>query len=61
MKAHGGEANRAKTHCAQGHPLSGDNLYVWKNCRQCRTCKRAATRRCKAKKKRVSAGLGGAI
>lgn len=31
----------ARTHCLQGHPLSGDNLYVTpdgrRNCRQCRS------------------------
>lgn len=59
--SHGGEANRAKTHCVQGHPLSGVNVYKWKSYRQCRICKRAATRKCKAKKKLGSAGIGGAI
>jgi hypothetical protein len=32
--------NARKTHCPQGHPLSGDNLYVspagWRQCRICR-------------------------
>lgn len=30
------------THCGKGHPLSGDNLYVWPNGkgRQCVTCAR---------------------
>lgn len=32
---------RAKTHCQQGHPYSGDNLYVTKQGhRLCRTCGR---------------------
>lgn len=33
-------AQRNKTHCAQGHPYSGANLYVDpQGNRQCRTCK----------------------
>jgi hypothetical protein len=32
-------ANRAKTHCPKGHPLSGDNLIVWNDGRRrCREC-----------------------
>lgn len=33
-------AQRAKTHCPQGHPYSGDNLYVVpeNGARRCRTC-----------------------
>jgi hypothetical protein len=31
--------NAAKTHCQQGHPLSGDNLRIdsgkWRRCRTC--------------------------
>jgi len=31
-----------QTHCKHGHPLSGDNLYVWRGkMRVCRTCNRA--------------------
>lgn len=30
----------AKTHCPQGHPYSGDNLYLWRNQRHCKTCMR---------------------
>ena len=38
--------NAAKTHCPQGHPLSGDNLYVRPNGkRECRTCHREHARR----------------
>lgn len=38
--------NVAKTHCPQGHPYSGENLYV-KPCgrRVCRTCKLEGQRR----------------
>lgn len=33
--------NARKAHCPQGHPLSGDNLYVYPNGkRRCRACKR---------------------
>jgi hypothetical protein len=28
-----------RTHCPQGHPLSGDNLYVWHRMRHCRVCR----------------------
>jgi HNH endonuclease len=31
--------NARKTHCKRGHPLSGDNLYLQGETRQCRTCK----------------------
>lgn len=30
-----------KTHCPQGHPLSGDNLYTYRGERCCRQCKNA--------------------
>ncbi len=33
-------AARRKEECSHGHPLSGDNLYVYKNRRFCRTCNR---------------------
>lgn len=45
-----GDSNAHKTHCPQGHPYSGDNLYVenagkaWAK-RRCRTCKRDQTAR----------------
>lgn len=35
--------------CKNGHPLSGENLYVLKGGRRCRTCLRAAQRRYRAK------------
>lgn len=41
----------AKTHCGKGHPLSGDNLYVYPNGkRRCRTCKRAQDKKQHQKK-----------
>ena len=43
----------AKTHCPQGHPLSGDNLYrnPRNGHRMCRTCRRAHDRNSKAKRR----------
>lgn len=38
-----------KTHCPQGHPYAGDNLYVARcGARHCRACKRIRSRRYKA-------------
>jgi hypothetical protein len=34
------QPRRAVTHCPQGHPYSGDNLYEWNGHRKCRTCQR---------------------
>lgn len=34
-----------KTHCAKGHPMSGPNLYLWKNRRFCQTCRDEIERR----------------
>ena len=37
--------NARKTECLQGHPLSGENLYIAPNgSRKCRTCQVARTR-----------------
>ncbi len=34
--------NLSKTHCIEGHPFSGENLYTKPNgWRECRTCRRA--------------------
>lgn len=33
-----------RTHCPQGHPLSGENLCPWEPHRKCWTCKRARER-----------------
>lgn len=30
----------AITHCHLGHPFEGENLYVWRGLRQCRTCQK---------------------
>lgn len=37
--------NARKTHCRQGHPLSGDNLRMEGNSRRCKTCAADARRR----------------
>lgn len=33
-----------RTHCKRGHPLSGDNLYLYGGSRHCRTCRRDRAR-----------------
>src|SRR3990167_11186692 len=41
LRGNGTLWNRSKTHCPQGHPYSGVNLYVQPDGRRaCRTCKR---------------------
>lgn len=44
-----GDRNRLKTHCPQGHPYAGDNLYVYDGkthrSRMCRACMAAHSRR----------------
>jgi len=48
----GNPPNLQKTHCPQGHPYEGENLYVASNGkRYCRTCMRAAGRRHDAKRR----------
>lgn len=37
-------AQREQTHCRQGHPLSGENLYVHDGHRSCRMCRRIRNR-----------------
>lgn len=34
-----------RTECPKGHPLSGDNLYLYKNKRGCKECRREGNRR----------------
>lgn len=45
-----------KTHCVNGHPLSGDNLYIVPSDgrRQCRTCKLHVTQRLTAERRQVN-------
>lgn len=45
-----GAVNAAKTHCAQGHPFSGDNLVIrFNGLRRCKICEDANRKRAKAK------------
>ena len=48
-----GQPNARKTHCPQGHPYEGDNLYVEASTgrRRCLTCKRAASMRYEQKQR----------
>ena len=43
-------ANRAKTHCPLGHPLSGDNLVPSAPGRVCRECRKETNRRYRARR-----------
>jgi hypothetical protein len=45
-----------KTHCVNGHPLSGDNLYIVPSDgrRQCRTCKLHVVQRLAAERRQVN-------
>lgn len=47
--------NLAKTHCPKGHPLSGENLYSYRNQRHCKKCN---SDRSKAKSKHVEYSHG---
>jgi hypothetical protein len=40
--------NTTKTHCKRGHELAGDNLYVHRGRRNCKTCKNASKRQRRA-------------
>lgn len=47
--------NCDKTHCPQGHPYEGDNLFVDRGKRHCMTCKRKYQREyARAKRKRIN-------
>ena len=47
-----GTKAQPKTHCAEGHPFSGDNLIVQSGgARECRTCANARRRRTRATKR----------
>jgi hypothetical protein len=54
-------ANRAKTHCLNDHPLTGDNLYVnpASGERVCRTCAKAYRARWEEKQRVFHDTLGG--
>jgi len=40
-KGRGRNGEMGKTHCPQGHPYAGENLYIHRGKRYCRTCQRA--------------------
>lgn len=51
VNTHRGYTNATKTHCPQGHPYSGDNLYLSpRGNRQCRECVRRSQMRYKKRK-----------
>jgi hypothetical protein len=43
--------NSLKSHCPQGHPYDTPNTYTGAGRRDCRTCRRGATRRYEAKRR----------
>jgi hypothetical protein len=43
-----GNSQSRQTHCWRGHPLSGENLYLYKGARHCRTCRREEAARLRA-------------
>jgi len=47
--------NARKTHCPQGHELTGDNLYVWRDERRCVECSRI---RCKEYQRKLRRSKG---
>ena len=49
--------NAAKTHCFRGHPLSGDNLNLYRGLRVCRKCKTIYMREWRAKNKTIATNL----
>lgn len=51
-----GRFQSQKTHCPQGHPLSGDNLYEHAGKRQCRQCRLEQKQRKHAKLRRTKKG-----
>jgi hypothetical protein len=44
LLAHPATGPKRKTHCKRGHPLTGDNLYIWREKRACYTCIRLRDR-----------------
>lgn len=43
--------NARKTHCDHGHPLAGDNLYIYDGRRKCRTCSAQRQQEYRARKR----------
>lgn len=46
-------ANRAKTHCVNGHEFAGENLRMSAGVRRCRTCERANKQRYRERRARA--------
>lgn len=44
-----------KTHCKQGHPLSGDNLYLWRGGRCCKACRAVRWLKTPVRQRRMAA------
>lgn len=55
---HGNHPQASKTHCPQGHPYDGDNVYVNPNVggRYCRECRRQARQKSEMRKKGIAEG-----
>jgi len=51
MGERGRAPGQARTHCPQGHPYEGSNVYVWQGHRKCRVCMLAASARYRARRK----------
>jgi hypothetical protein len=52
LRGQGRTARQARqTHCKYGHPLLGDNLWVYRGTRLCRTCRRQRTREWKQRQR----------
>lgn len=45
---------RSRTHCKNGHPLAGANLYTHNNKRSCKTCQRASAKAYRERLKNAS-------
>lgn len=56
---HGRDPNAKKTHCPQGHPYSGPNLYIAPSTgnRDCRVCSSARARAANQRKRLRAAGI----
>ena len=46
-----GVIQKAKTHCPQGHPYDGENLYINSNRRHCKICMRIREKQFRARQK----------
>ena len=52
MIAKGRSHQQKKTHCLNGHPYAGENLYMWKGERRCRECVRINKRAMRAQQRK---------